>query len=75
MRTQRQKSFRVLFFYLYTLNAGGESMNNKVKYGISLALLACTLAGGETAFAGQVYELNPVIVTAQRSKAADLRKR
>lgn len=50
-------------------------MNNKAKYGILLALLACTLAGGKTAFADQVYELNPVTVTAQRSKAADLRKR
>lgn len=48
-------------------------MNKKAKNGILLALLACALAGGETAFADQVYELNPVTVTAQRSQSSDLK--
>ena len=69
MRTEAHSAFFSSLFLCQ--KAGRNRMNQKIKYAALGIALACT--GWTGASAEQVYELNPVTVTAQRMETTDLK--
>lgn len=69
MRTEAHSAFFQFSFFMS--KAGRKRMNQKIKYLTLGMILACVGVTG--ASAEQVYELNPVTVTAQRMETTDLK--
>lgn len=70
MRTEAHCAFFQFSFFIFK-NSGRICMNQKIKYAALGIALACT--GWTGASAEQVYELNPITVTAQRMETTDLK--